>query len=83
VEYKEWIFLSPKCYSLLTKEQELEKTKTIQKAKGVHLKDTSITHESYKKVYNDGGIVNVEQTRIQSINHQLYTIKSTKKHFKL
>ena len=45
-------------------------------AKGTQLKQTKLKHANYFSVYNNGTIVSVNQTRIGSINHQLYTIKT-------
>jgi hypothetical protein len=72
VPYDEWVFLRPKCYSLSSG------IKSTIKAKGVDLKDSSLKHESYLKVYNDDSSITIDQMRIQSKNHQLYTIKSRK-----
>jgi hypothetical protein len=69
--YDEWIFLRPKCYSL-------KGSSTSMKAKGVDLRGSTLTHESYLKVYNDGSTVSIPQSRIQPKDHQLYTIKSNK-----
>jgi hypothetical protein len=72
--FKEMIFLRPKCYSLL-----YVNNREILKAKGVNIKNTELRHDSYRKVYEEGGTISVAQTRILSKNHQLYTEKSTKK----
>jgi len=69
--YKEWIFLRPKCYCL-------SGNIIIMKAKGIHLKDTTITFQSYLDVYNNNTILTVPQIRIGSINHQLFTFKMNK-----
>ena len=69
--YKEWIFLRPKCYSLLSE-------KTSMKAKGVTLKDTDLTHQSYLDCYNNNQSVSVDQFRIGTINHQLFSFKRPK-----
>ena len=70
-KYKEWVFLKPKCYSLLGDKESM-------KAKGVNLKNTEIRHQTYVNVYETGEIVSVNQERIGSINHQLYTMKFSK-----
>ena len=49
------------------------------KAKGIRLKGSFVNHENYMKVYLDRTILSIPQQRIQSINHQLYTIRNTKK----
>jgi hypothetical protein len=72
--FKEMIFLRPKCYSLL-----YENNKEVLKAKGVNIKNSELRHDSYRKVYEEGGSISVAQTRILSKNHQLFTEKSTKK----
>ena len=66
VRYKEWIFLKPKCYSLLS-------DKTSLKAKGVRLRGTEIKHQTYLDVFKNDSIITVPQERIGSIAHQLYT----------
>ena len=71
VRYKEWIFLKPKCYSLLS-------DKTSLKAKGVRLRGTEIKHQTYLDVYKNDSIITVPQERIGSIAHQLYTFKFSK-----
>jgi len=60
-----------KCYCLIG-------DKITLKAKGIHLDDTKITFQSYLNVYKNQIIISVPQTRIGSINHQLYTFKSDK-----
>ena len=70
-KYQEWIFLRPKCYSLLG-------DKNSMRAKGVSLKNTEISHQSYLDCYNENKSVSVEQFRITTKNHQLYSIKSNK-----
>ena len=72
LNYKEWIFLRPKCYSLKAEE------KTVMKVKGIRLTDTDINHETYKSVYETNEYVKVPQTRIGTKNHQLYTFQTTK-----
>ena len=58
-KYVEWIFLRPKCYSLLSDHESM-------KAKGVNLKNTTIDHQSYIDCFNDENPVSVEQSRILS-----------------
>ena len=71
LKYKEWVFLRPKCYSLLGDEE-------TKKAKGVTLKGSDIKHQSYLDCYNTNQIFSVPQTKITSKNHQIFTIKNTK-----
>ena len=71
--FKEWIFLRPKCYSLLKEEG------SKQKAKGVILKGSTISHESYRQVYERRSIQSIPQQRIGTKNHQLYTMRFTKR----
>ena len=72
IKYDEWIFLKPKCYSLLSNRETL-------KAKGVDLRQTSeIKHQTYIDVFNSGNSVIVNQERIGSIGHQLYTMRFKK-----
>jgi hypothetical protein len=73
VGYIEWIFLRPKCYSLL-KNDETES----MKSKGVNLRGSNIRHENYKNVYINENTIHIEQKNIRSINHQLFTIVNTK-----
>jgi hypothetical protein len=51
VTYLEWIFLRPKCYSLLSD------SKPSMKAKGINLKQTIINHSSYREAYESGVVV--------------------------
>jgi len=78
VEFKEWIFLRPKCYSMLGLNINLNVEQEKLKAKGIQIKQTKLKHANYLSAYNDGTIESVNQTRIGSINHQLYTIKNRK-----
>jgi len=71
--YLEWIFLRPKCYSLLSVRD------SKQKAKGVNLRGTSISHDTYRKVYKNRTEEKIKQQRIGSINHQLYTMRFEKR----
>ena len=75
--YKEWIFLRPKCYSLKF-DDDKEKSEKL-KAKGIILKDANLTHSSYKNVYLNNTVVRVDQRKIVSKNHQLFTERSKKK----
>ena len=74
----EGVFLCPKSYSILTTATK-EKERNIKKAKGIKLKGSAINHDSYVQVYEEDTLLNISQTKIESKNHQLYTIKSTKK----
>ena len=75
VPYIEWIFLRPKCYSMLS-------DKVKMKAKGVNLteliKNKKITHQTYLDIYNNDDVLTIPQQRITSLEHQLYTIKTNK-----
>ena len=71
--FKEWIFIKPKCYSLLYDNENF-----IMKSKGVNLKQTKLKHKAYKAHYEFGHIITVPQERIGSIDHQLYTIRTHK-----
>ena len=88
IVYKEWLFLRPKCYSLLTITDEASK-----KAKGVvrSIVSNHLVHSDYKRIYeslfeqedDDDGqptpkVMRVDQKRIGSTNHQLYTMASSK-----
>ena len=71
--YKEWIFLRPKCYSLLKEDDT-----SNRKAKGV-IRDVvrnRLQHERYKEVYEQGVDIREKQRRIGSKNHQLYTMET-------
>ena len=74
----EGVFLCPKSYSILTTATK-EKERNIKKAKGIKLKGSDINHDSYVQVYEEDTLLNIPQTKIESKNHQIYTIKSTKK----
>ena len=71
--YKEWIFLRPKSYSLLTDGQ------TTIKSKGISLKQTNINHQDYIDTYENSKEKRVVQSRIGTVNHQLFTIQTSKK----
>ena len=87
VVYKEWVFLRPKCYSLLKVGDEASK-----KAKGVvrNIVSNKLMHCDYKRIYeslydrdDDDGepqpkVMRVDQRRIGSSNHQLYTMAHSK-----
>ena len=72
LSFSEWIFLRPKCYSLLSDKPKL-------KAKGVNLKNSKITHNTYRKVYQRRTIKTIQQQRIGTVNHQLYTMRYKKR----
>jgi len=72
-DFKEWVFLRPKSYSLLSQ------SKSMMRSKGISLHQTDISHQSYIEAYENGVQQRVQQNRIGSINHQLFTIKTTKK----
>ena len=74
-DYVEWVFLRPKCYSLLSRTKESHKAKGVTKA-------TRLNHIQYLRIYNTYNpkephaslSVQVQQRSIISKNHQLYTI---------
>ena len=72
-EFDEAVFLNTKCYSLH------RPGSGQMRAKGVILKQTSINHDNYLAVYNDGMPLNVNQTTFQTVNHQIFTVKRTKR----
>ena len=75
VELLEGVFLRPKCYSILSNEPNSH----ILRAKGITLGGSDINHDSYLKSYNESVEINVQQTKITSINHQLFTKKNSKR----
>jgi len=75
--YKEWVFLRPKCYSLLTEEEP----NSMRKAKGVQREviKQQLNHQKYKHLLTDSSLrVVCKMARIASSNHQLYTIQQSK-----
>ena len=80
-QYKEWVFLRPKCYSMKSEEH------CTHKAKGV-LRSTKLSHEQYVEIFEsfhpdlEGALspkrVCVERRRIGSTNHDVYTSLSNK-----
>ena len=75
VELLEGVFLRPKCYSVLTNVPE----KHILRAKGITLGGSGINHESYLQTYKENTVISVPQSKIRSLNHQLFTNKNVKK----
>ena len=73
VGYKEWVFLRPKCYSLLK-----DDSKETNKSKWVNLIGSGVNHSDYKDIYLNGGSLEIDQKQILSINHQLLPIKNSK-----
>ena len=73
LNFIEWIFLRPKCYSMLLSDGSEQ-----LRAKGISLRNTNIDHEMYKCSYMHQTECRVDQRLIESINHQLYTIKRNK-----
>jgi hypothetical protein len=80
--FEEWIFLRPKCYSMLTQSD------SKHKAKGI-MRDTALHHQQYLDVYSSfnptadeesppSKRVCVEQRSIRSDNHQLQTVRYSK-----
>ena len=77
--FQEWIFLRPKCYSML----RCDDSNSVRKAKGVthYAIKNQLNHQHYQKVYAEGiadQSIYVTQARIGSINHQLYTMRNQK-----
>jgi DNA polymerase type B, organellar and viral/Recombination endonuclease VII len=80
--YKEWIFLRPKCYSMLSEDES-----SIHKAKGV-TRGTKLTHQQYADIFKSfhpdletppsPKRLRVEQRRIGSVNHEVFTSKYSK-----
>ena len=75
----EWIFLRPKCYSLLGGYED--KTK----AKGVRINkiDPEIKHADYLEVYTEECTNSIPQQRFGMVKHQLFTMANTKVALKL
>ena len=73
--YIEWIFLRPKCYSLLVSNDPTWKAKdaTKMKAKGITLRNSGINHASYQHCYISGESISAPQRKFITRKHQLYT----------
>ena len=71
LNYTEAVFLRPKCYFMQSEEP-------MMKAKGVNLKQSGFTLESYLRTYQEGVSISAEQKRFVSKNHQLYTTRFSK-----
>lgn len=76
VAFKEWIFLRPKCYSLLTFGGDAKK-----RAKGVrrNVVQRQITHDDYRLAWENEVELYANQRRIASERHQLYTLQYRKR----
>ena len=81
-DYVEWVFLRPKCYSLLSADGT-----SSHKAKGVK-RNTHLTHQQYLEVYKSfdpttnphtSTCITVSQRNIVSKQHQLQTICYSKR----
>ena len=74
--FKEWVFLRPKCYSLLTVIGDAKK-----RAKGVRrsVVQRHITHDDYRTAWEQEVEMYAEQRRIGSERHQLYTLQYRKR----
>lgn len=74
--YKDWVFLRPKCYSLLTVDGDAHK-----RAKGVQrsVVKKEIEHSNYLEVFETGTSVARTVVSFQSKNHQLSTVSSRKR----
>jgi hypothetical protein len=77
IVYKEWIFIRPKCYSLLTYDGE-----NIKKAKGI-IRDTvkrKLSHDDYNNIFTHPDESHYEkQRKIVTSNHQLITLETCKR----
>jgi len=81
-QYKEWLFLRPKCYSMLCEDGVAH-----PKAKGVK-RGTTLLHDSYSQVFDSfhpedpeappAKRLRVDQRGIRSENHQLLTVAYSK-----
>ena len=74
--FREWIFLRPKCYSLLTVGGDAKK-----RAKGVrrNVVERQITHADYRHAWENEVELYANQRRIASELHQLYTLQYRKR----
>jgi DNA polymerase type B, organellar and viral len=80
--YKEWVFLRPKCYSMLCEDDS-----SCHKAKGVK-RGTDLAHQQYVDIFQsfhpDADAppspkrLRVDQRRIGSINHDIFTTHYSK-----
>jgi uncharacterized protein YqcC (DUF446 family) len=70
-QWQEWIFLRPKCYSLLAVDVNNHK-----RAKGIQRSVVTwkIKHEDYLKIWNGEDDKTVEVRRFQTYSHQVKTI---------
>ena len=74
--FKEWVFLRPKCYSLLTiKNKEMKRAKGVRRATVAKI----INHALYKEAFLKQREFVHNQTRLGSTRHQLRTINYDKK----
>ena len=87
--WKEWIFLRPKCYKLLSEEEHEAYQSAIphlatkadlktMKAKGISLLGSAINFQSYMDAYLNESEISIPQKRFESNNHQIFTKLSTK-----
>ena len=74
--FKEWVFLRPKCYSLLTVSGDAKK-----RAKGVrrNVVQRKINHTDYRRAWEEEVEMYADQRRIASERHQLYTLQYRKR----
>ena len=74
--FNEWVFLRPKCYSLLTIAGDAKK-----RAKGVRriVVQRHITHDDYRAAWEREVEMYAEQRRIASERHQLFTLQYRKR----
>ena len=72
---QEFVALKAKMYSFKTEIDEKKRAKGIQKA----VIKTKLTHNDFKNTIFNNTIKNVTMYSIRSYNHNLFTIKQTKK----
>jgi uncharacterized C2H2 Zn-finger protein len=75
-QWQEWIFLRPKCYSLLAVDGNNHK-----RAKGIQrsVVTRKIKHEDYLKIWKGEDDKTVEVRRFQTYSHQVKTIRERKR----
>ena len=74
--FREWVFLRPKCYSMLTVTGDAKK-----RAKGVrrNVVQRQITHANYRSSWEEEVELYANQRRIGSERHQLFTLQYRKR----
>ena len=70
----EFICLRSKCYSMLTiNDKEVKKCKGVVKAEL-----NALSHDDFLRCNNEGGVIEITQTTFKTVNHKIYTVKTTK-----